>query len=90
MCAYELLLVDRLIRELARDVSPVAEARLLGQDSEESGRSTPGFVQAGLPLADSLLPGAQFLGQLLLGQPEVVSQSADAPAVPFESFSASH
>ncbi len=76
--------------ELAVAAGPIAEAGLFRENGEQGGRSAAGLVQAVLPFTDSLLPGAQFVGQLLLGQSQVIPQSADTPAIPIGSFRAFH
>ena len=60
----------------------VSKLCLLGDKRKQGSRGPARPVHPGLPLADSLLPRAQPLGELLLGQPQVSPQGLDALTVP--------
>src|SRR6266540_3228443 len=60
----------------------VVEAGAFRNHAEETLRQTARLVHTCLPLADRLLTRAQLLRQLLLGQPQVLSQRLDARRVP--------
>ena len=49
----------------------ISELGSFGNHGKNGGRSSSGFIQSNLPFAYCLLAGAQFIGQLTLGQTQV-------------------
>ena len=68
----------------------VAESRSFRKYCEQSGGGSARHVHAGLPFADRLLPGAQFVGELLLSQTQVLPEGANALTIPVIALSACH